>query len=45
MLTSCAGNAAIAGLNEDLNLDGNKLNVAVTVFYGKSAHVWNVDSC
>ncbi|SMQ51012.1 unnamed protein product [Zymoseptoria tritici ST99CH_3D7] len=27
------GNAAIAGLNEDLNLDGNKLNVAVTVFY------------
>lgn len=27
------GNAAIAGMNEDLHLDGNKLNVAVTVFY------------
>ncbi|CZT25765.1 related to permease of the major facilitator superfamily [Ramularia collo-cygni] len=27
------GNAAIAGMTEDLGLDGNKLNVAVTVFY------------
>ncbi|KAF3800958.1 putative transporter C11D3.18C [Colletotrichum gloeosporioides] len=27
------GNAAIAGMNEDLNLTGNRLNVAVTVFY------------
>lgn len=27
------GNAAIAGMTEDLNLTGNKLNVAVTVFY------------
>lgn len=23
-------------MNEDLGLDGNKLNVAVTVFYGQS---------
>lgn len=30
-----SGNAAIAGMNEDLNLTGNRLNVAVTVFYGK----------
>ncbi|KAF2013949.1 major facilitator superfamily transporter [Aaosphaeria arxii CBS 175.79] len=27
------GNAAIAGMNEDLKLTGNKLNVAVTLFY------------
>ncbi|EUC38401.1 hypothetical protein COCVIDRAFT_33723 [Bipolaris victoriae FI3] len=27
------GNAAIAGMNEDLNLTGNRLNVAVTLFY------------
>ncbi|PPJ61094.1 hypothetical protein CBER1_11845 [Cercospora berteroae] len=27
------GNAAIAGMNEDLNLTGSQLNVAVTVFY------------
>lgn len=31
-----AGNAAIAGMNEDLNLTGNRLNVAVTVFYGEN---------
>lgn len=30
-----SGNAAIAGMNEDLNLTGNRLNVAVTVFYGE----------
>lgn len=29
------GNAAIAGMNEDLDLTGNRLNVAVTVFYGR----------
>jgi MFS family permease len=28
-----AGNAAIAGMNEDLDLTGNRLNVAVTLFY------------
>lgn len=28
------GNAAIAGMTEDLGLTGNNLNVAVTVFYG-----------
>ncbi|KAF2727218.1 major facilitator superfamily transporter [Polyplosphaeria fusca] len=27
------GNAAIAGMNEDLNLTGSRLNVAVTLFY------------
>lgn len=27
------GNAAIAGMNEDLDLVGNRLNVAVTLFY------------
>ena len=27
------GNAAIAGMTEDLNLTGNRLNVAVTLFY------------
>ena len=27
------GNAAIAGMNEDLGLTGNRLNVAVTLFY------------
>lgn len=27
------GNAAIAGMNEDLHLTGNRLNVAVTLFY------------
>lgn len=27
------GNAAIAGMSEDLNLTGNRLNVAVTLFY------------
>ncbi|KAF2792120.1 major facilitator superfamily transporter [Melanomma pulvis-pyrius CBS 109.77] len=27
------GNAAIAGMNDDLNLTGNRLNVAVTLFY------------
>ncbi|KAJ4375757.1 hypothetical protein N0V83_001033 [Neocucurbitaria cava] len=27
------GNAAIAGMNTDLNLTGNRLNVAVTLFY------------
>ncbi|USW51509.1 Putative major facilitator superfamily, MFS transporter superfamily [Septoria linicola] len=27
------GNAAIAGMSEDLNLSGSQLNVAVTVFY------------
>ncbi|KAF2174077.1 hypothetical protein M409DRAFT_16350 [Zasmidium cellare ATCC 36951] len=27
------GNAAIAGMSEDLGLDGDKLNVAVTLFY------------
>ncbi|KAF2850334.1 major facilitator superfamily transporter [Plenodomus tracheiphilus IPT5] len=27
------GNAAIAGMNEDLDLTGNRLNVAVTLFY------------
>ncbi|EUC42069.1 hypothetical protein COCMIDRAFT_104518 [Bipolaris oryzae ATCC 44560] len=30
---SNVGNAAIAGMNEDLNLTGNRLNVAVTLFY------------
>lgn len=29
------GNAAIAGMNEDLQLTGDKLNVAVTLFYGR----------
>ena len=30
------GNAAIAGMTEDLKLEGNQLNVAVTVFYSTS---------
>lgn len=36
LLNSNTGNAAIAGMNEDLNLTGNRLNVAVTVFYGEN---------
>lgn len=33
LLTSYLGNAAIAGMTEDLDLTGNRLNVAVTLFY------------
>ncbi|KAK7746105.1 hypothetical protein SLS62_009565 [Diatrype stigma] len=32
-LINHAGNAAVAGMTTDLNLEGNQLNVAVTVFY------------
>lgn len=33
-LNNHIGNAAVAGMTTDLGLEGNQLNVAVTVFYG-----------
>jgi MFS family permease len=33
VILTTLGNATIAGTNEDLDLTGNRLNVAVTLFY------------
>lgn len=35
-LNNYIGNAAVAGMTTDLKLEGNQLNIAVTVFYGMS---------
>lgn len=33
LTSTCTGNAAIEGLNEDLSLDGVKYNIALCVFF------------